>query len=59
MSDAVAIGLLGVSRRTFYRLLQDGTITPPLAKLGKNRRGWTLADVDLARTQIQEKKEFK
>jgi predicted DNA-binding transcriptional regulator AlpA len=59
ISDTTTIGLLGISRRTFYRLLADGTITPPVERLAKNRRGWTVADIELARTQMAEKKESK
>lgn len=55
ISDSAAIELLGISRRTFYRFLKDGTITPPVGKLAKNRRGWTTPEVELARTQIEQK----
>ena len=51
--------MLGVSRSTFYRLLEKGVITPPIAKIGKNRRGWTLADIDLAKQEIEGAKEAR
>lgn len=59
ISDSAAIRLLGISPRTFYRYMQAGTITAPSQKLGKNRRGWTMQDIDLARNQIQEMKQTK
>jgi predicted DNA-binding transcriptional regulator AlpA len=54
MGDNVVMQLLGIRRTKFYRLLQEGSITPPAGRLAKNRRGWTLADVELAKQEIQE-----
>jgi predicted DNA-binding transcriptional regulator AlpA len=55
MSDTAAIALLGISRRTFYRFLKDGTIAAPVGRLGKNRRGWTAAEIEVARSQMERK----
>jgi predicted DNA-binding transcriptional regulator AlpA len=54
MPDASVLKLLGVSRRTFYRRLADGVLTEPNARLAKNRRGWTLSDLELARQQLSD-----
>ncbi|MCC6861515.1 MAG: MerR family transcriptional regulator [Bryobacterales bacterium] len=51
--NAVAI-LLGVSRRTLNRWLEKGKLSPPEGRLAKNRRLWTLQDVDYARIQLEE-----
>ena len=53
LSDRIAILRLGISRRTFYRYLKDGTIEPPSGRLGKNRRGWTPTDITLAEEQMK------
>ena len=55
LPDGVAFSHLGISRRTFYRYLKDGTIEPPPGRLGKNRRGWTQGDIELAADQIRNK----
>lgn len=49
--------MLGISRATFYRRLQDGIITPPAGRVGKRRRVWTLAEIELAKEQLQAQKE--
>ncbi len=49
--------MLGISRATFYRRLQDGTLTPPSGKVGKRRRVWTLAEIELAKEQLQAQRE--
>jgi len=49
--NAVAI-LLGVSRRTLNRWLEKGKLSPPEGRLAKNRRLWTLQDVDLSLIHI-------
>jgi predicted DNA-binding transcriptional regulator AlpA len=49
--------MLGISRATFYRRLQDGTLAPPAGRIGKRRRVWTLAEIELAREQLQAQKE--
>jgi predicted DNA-binding transcriptional regulator AlpA len=59
VSDVGAISMLGISRATFYRRLQDGTITPPAGRVGKRRRLWTLAEIALAQEQLQASKERK
>jgi predicted DNA-binding transcriptional regulator AlpA len=55
--DGAAISMLGISRATFYRRLQDGTITPPASVVGKRRRLWTMAEIVLAKEQLQAQKE--
>jgi predicted DNA-binding transcriptional regulator AlpA len=55
LSDQVAISRLGISRRTFYRYLKEGVIEPPPGKVGKNRRGWTDGDIQLAADQMRNK----
>ena len=57
LPDSRVYAALGVSRSTFYRLLEKGVITPPVAQIGKNRRGWTLADISLAKQEIEGAKE--
>ncbi len=57
ISDTGAISMLGISRATFYRRLQDGTLTPPAGRIGKRRRVWMLAEIELAKEQLQAKKE--
>lgn len=49
--------MLGISRATFYRRLQDGTLTAPAGRLGKHRRLWTLAEIAFAQEQLQARKE--
>jgi predicted DNA-binding transcriptional regulator AlpA len=49
--------MLGISRATFYRRLQSGTLTPPAGRVGKRRRVWTLAEIGLAKEQLQAQKE--
>jgi len=56
ISDVGAISMLGISRATFYRRLQDGTLAPPAGRVGKRRRLWTLAEVVLAQEQLQAQK---
>jgi predicted DNA-binding transcriptional regulator AlpA len=53
MADSVAILQLSISRATFYRYLESGVITPPETKIGKNRRGWTTTDIELARQEVR------
>jgi DNA-binding transcriptional MerR regulator len=50
---AVAI-LLGVSRRTLNRWLEQGKLSPPEGRLAKNRRLWTMQDLEYARIQLEE-----
>ena len=57
LPDSRVYSALGVSRATFYRLLERGVITPPVAKIGKNRRGWTVADISVAKQEIEGVKE--
>ena len=57
LPDSRVYSTLGISRSTFYRLLEKGVITAPVTKIGKNRRGWTLADIDLAKQEILAGKE--
>ena len=59
LPDSMVYTVLRVSRSTFYRLLEKGVITSPVAKIGKNRRGWTLADIGLAKQEIESVKETR
>jgi len=51
--DPAVVAALGISRATFYRRLQDGTISQPVGKVGKNRRLWSEAEIALARQELQ------
>lgn len=57
LPDSAVYPMLGISRATFYRLLEKGGLSQPVTKLAKNRRGWTMADVDLAKQELREVKE--
>jgi predicted DNA-binding transcriptional regulator AlpA len=57
LPDERVYSSLGVSRSTFYRLIEKGVISVPPGRIGKNRRGWTLADIELARQEIVAVKE--
>lgn len=59
LADSAVYPLLGVSRATFYRLLEKGVISEPVTKIGKNRRGWTMADVEVAKQEVKDMKERK
>ena len=56
-NDKTVMERLGLSRSAFYRYLQRGTITPPVGRLGKNRRGWTAQDIEVARVELAGVKE--
>jgi predicted DNA-binding transcriptional regulator AlpA len=51
--------MLGISRATFYRRLQDGTLSPPAGVRGKRRRLWTRAEISYAQEQLQAQKAGK
>ena len=53
LSDDSVARLLGIHKRTLLRWLQDGLIGEPEGRLAKNRRSWTLAEVDAIREQLQ------
>jgi predicted DNA-binding transcriptional regulator AlpA len=55
--DKTVMERLGLSRSAFYRYLQKQTITPPIGKIGKNRRGWTDQDIELAKSELSRAKE--
>lgn len=57
-NDKTVIERLGLSRSAFYRYLQRGTITQPVGKLGKNRRGWTAQDIEVAKAELAQAKEI-
>jgi predicted DNA-binding transcriptional regulator AlpA len=57
LPDSAVYLQLGVSRATFYRLLEKGVISQPVTRIGKNRRGWTMADVGVAKQEIEELRE--
>jgi predicted DNA-binding transcriptional regulator AlpA len=50
--DEVVWDMLGISRRTFFRKLSAGEITPPLERAGTKRRWWTETDVEIARQEL-------
>jgi predicted DNA-binding transcriptional regulator AlpA len=51
--NEVAWELLGISRRTFYRKLKDGEITPPVERAGTKRLWWTEADIEIAKEELK------
>ena len=53
LSDTSVARLLGVHKRTLLRWLQDGLVAEPEGRLAKNRRAWTLAEVDAVRERLQ------
>jgi predicted DNA-binding transcriptional regulator AlpA len=57
LTDRTVMERLGVSRSAFYRYMQRGVLSPPIARLGKNRRGWTEQDIVLAKIELVEGKE--
>jgi len=56
LTDKAVQDRLRLSRSAFYRYLQSGVLTPPVGRLGKNRRGWTEQDIALARVELQSSK---
>ena len=59
LADSTVYPLLGVSRATFYRLLEKGIISEPVTMIAKNRRGWTMADVEVAKQELKDMRERK
>ena len=57
--DRTAMERLGLSRSAFYRYLQKRAISQPVGKIGKNRRGWTDQDIELAKSELGQVKEKK
>src|SRR5690242_608891 len=53
LSDTSVARLLGIHKRTLLRWLQDGLIDHPDGRLAKNRRAWTLAELDTLRQRLQ------
>jgi hypothetical protein len=51
--DEVVWEMLGISRRTFFRKLSAGEITPPVERAGTKRRWWTVTDVEIARQELE------
>lgn len=49
--------LLGISRATFFRKINDGVLRPPQPATGTKRRWWTQADIALAREELRMKGE--
>jgi hypothetical protein len=37
--------------------LQKGVLSPPIGKIGKNRRGWTEQDIVVAKMELAQVKE--
>jgi DNA-binding transcriptional MerR regulator len=48
---------LNITQRTLQRWLKLGFVQEPLGKLAKNRRGWTPADIELLKEQLQARSE--
>jgi predicted DNA-binding transcriptional regulator AlpA len=48
---------LGLSRSAFYRYLQEKTISVPVGKIAKNRRGWTDQDIEVAKSEVNERRQ--
>jgi predicted DNA-binding transcriptional regulator AlpA len=57
LNDRSVMDRLGLSRSAFYRYLQRGVLSPPIGKIGKNRRGWTEQDIVVAKMELAEVKE--
>ena len=57
LNDRSVMDRLGLSRSAFYRYLQRGVLSPPIGRIGKNRRGWTEQDVVVAKMELAEVKE--
>jgi predicted DNA-binding transcriptional regulator AlpA len=56
-SDRTVMERLGVSRSAFYRYLQKQTISQPIGRIGKNRRGWTDQDIEVAKSELKGQKD--
>jgi len=56
LTDKTVMDRLGLSRSAFYRYLQSKTITEPVGKIAKNRRGWTDQDIEVAKTELNERR---
>jgi predicted DNA-binding transcriptional regulator AlpA len=52
VSDSEAIRTLGISRATFFRLLQRGLLPEPSPLNGTKRRWWTFADLQSAKDAL-------
>lgn len=52
LSDSSVCRELDISQRTLQRHLRGGKVDPPVGKLGKNRRGWSPAEIQLVREQL-------
>lgn len=52
LSDISLCRELAISQRTLQRKLREKRIDPPVGKLGKNRRGWTTAEIAVAQEQL-------
>lgn len=52
LSDLSVCRELAISQRTLQRKLREKLIDPPVGKLGKNRRGWTSAEITVAQEQL-------
>jgi predicted DNA-binding transcriptional regulator AlpA len=57
LPDSAVYPQLGISRATFYRFLDKGVLTRPVARIAKNRRGWTMADLEVAKQELKQWKE--
>lgn len=52
LSDLSVCRELAISQRTLQRKLREKRIDPPVGRLGKNRRGWTSAEIAVAQEQL-------
>ncbi len=53
VSDTVAISALGISRSTFFRLLQKRILSEPVPVNGTQRRWWSASDLQSAKDAIR------
>jgi len=56
-TDKTAMDRLGLSRSAFYRYLQENTISQPVGKIAKNRRGWTDQDIEVAKSEVNKRRQ--
>jgi hypothetical protein len=54
LPDSAVYPQLGISRATFYRFLERGVLSQPVGRIAKNRRGWTMADLVLAKQELKQ-----
>lgn len=57
LSDVTVCRELSITQRTLQRWLREEIIQPPIGKIAKNRRGWSPAEVQLIREQIDARRQ--